>query len=54
MARDDDKGNVKEKVEDVVGNGSKSKEALTAAAVSAVGALAAAKGPDLVRTVVGA
>ena len=30
------------------------KEALTAAAVSAVGALAAAKGPDLVRKVVGA
>lgn len=54
MARDDEKGGVKEKVEDVVGNGSKSKEALTAAAVSAVGALAAAKGPDLIRKVVGA
>jgi uncharacterized membrane protein len=44
-----------EKVEEAVGgNGSKTKEALTAAAVSAVGALAAAKGPDLVRKVVGA
>jgi hypothetical protein len=54
MAREDDTGAVKEKVEEVVGNGSKSKEALTAAAVSAVGALAASKGPDLIRKVVGA
>lgn len=53
MAREET-GGVKEKVEEVVGNGSKSKEALTAAAVSAVGALAAAKGPDLIRKVVGA
>lgn len=53
MAREDGKSAVKEKVEDVAGNGSKSKEALTAAAVSAVGALAAAKGPDLIRKVVG-
>jgi hypothetical protein len=54
MAREDDTGAVKEKVEEVVGNGSKSKDALTAAAVSAVGALAASKGPDLIRKVVGA
>ena len=54
MARENGDSTVKEKVEDVVGNGSKSKEALTAAAVSAVGALAAAKGPDLIRKVVGA
>jgi Polyketide cyclase / dehydrase and lipid transport len=54
MARENGDTSVKEKVEDVVGNGSKSKEALTAAAVSAVGALAAAKGPDLIRKVVGA
>jgi hypothetical protein len=54
MARENGKSAVKEKVEDVAGNGSKSKEALTAAAVSAVGALAAAKGPDLIRKVVGA
>lgn len=53
MAREDT-GGVKDKVEEVVGNGSKSKEALTAAAVSAVGALAASKGPDLIRKVVGA
>ncbi len=45
---------VKDKVEDVAGDGSKAKEALAAAAVSAVGALAAAKGPDLVRKVAGA
>src|SRR6476659_11280755 len=54
MASDDDTGGVKEKVEEVVGNGSKSKEILASAAVSAIGALAAAKGPDLVRKVVGA
>ena len=54
MAREDDTGGVKEKVEDVVGNGSKSKEVLASAAVSAIGALAAAKGPDLVRKVAGA
>lgn len=54
MARQDEGSSVKEKVEDAVGNGSKSKEALTAAAVSAVGALAASKGPDLIRKVVGA
>jgi uncharacterized membrane protein len=55
MADDDGKGTVQEKVEDVVGgNGSKTKEVLTSAAVSAVGALAAAKGPDLVRKVAGA
>jgi hypothetical protein len=53
MAREDDGSSVKEKVEDIAGNGSKSKEALTAAAVSAVGALAASKGPDLIRKVVG-
>jgi hypothetical protein len=54
MAREDDGSSIKEKVEDIAGNGSKSKEALTAAAVSAVGALAASKGPDLIRKVVGA
>jgi uncharacterized membrane protein len=54
MAGEDEKGAVKEKVEDVVGNGSKTKEVLASAAVSAIGALAAAKGPDLVRKVVGA
>ena len=54
MASDDDTGGVKEKVEEAVGNGSKSKEILASAAVSAIGALAAAKGPDLVRKVVGA
>jgi hypothetical protein len=53
MASEDVKNTVKEKVEDVTGNGSKGKEALVAAAVSAVGALAASKGPDLVRKVVG-
>src|SRR5579864_8647942 len=53
MAPENGKSAVKEKVEDVAGNGSKSKEALTAAAVSAVGALVAAKGPDLIRKVVG-
>jgi uncharacterized membrane protein len=53
MAGEETKG-AKEKVEEVVGNGSKTKEALAAAAVSAVGALAASKGPDLVRKVVGA
>ena len=53
MASEDAKNTVKEKVEDVTGNGSKGKEALVAAAVSAVGALAASKGPDLVRKVVG-
>jgi len=54
MASEDAKNTVKEKVEDVTGNGSKGKEALVAAAVSAVGALAASKGPDLVRKVAGA
>ena len=54
MARQDDGSGVKDKVQDIAGNGSKSKEALTAAAVSAVGALAASKGPDLIRKVVGA
>ena len=54
MARQDEGSSVKDKVEDIAGNGSKSKEALTAAAVSAVGALAASKGPDLIRKVVGA
>jgi uncharacterized membrane protein len=54
MARENETSGVKEKVEDVVGNGSKSKEVLASAAVSAVGALAAAKGPDLFRRVVGA
>lgn len=54
MASEDAKSTVQEKVQDVVGNGSKTKEALTAAAVSAVGALAASKGPDLVRKVAGA
>src|SRR3954467_15001291 len=53
MAGDDGSG-VKDKVEELTGNGSTSKEALTAAAVSAVGALAASKGPDLIRKVVGA
>src|SRR4051794_2926621 len=53
MAGDDGNG-VKDKVEELTGNGSTSKEALTAAAVSAVGALAASKGPDLIRKVVGA
>jgi hypothetical protein len=54
MADHDDGSSLKDKIEDVAGNGSKSKEALTAAAVSAVGALAASKGPDLIRKVVGA
>jgi uncharacterized membrane protein len=53
MAREDTDG-ATEKVKEAVSDGSKTKEALTAAAVSAVGALAAAKGPDLVRKVVGA
>jgi hypothetical protein len=53
MAGDEESG-VKDKVEELTGNGSTSKEALTAAAVSAVGALAASKGPDLIRKVVGA
>jgi uncharacterized membrane protein len=53
MAGEDTNG-ATEKVKDAVSDGSKTKEALTAAAVSAVGALAAAKGPDLVRKVVGA
>jgi uncharacterized membrane protein len=53
MAGEETKG-AKEKVEEVVGNGSKTKEAVAAAAVSAVGALAASKGPDLVRKVIGA
>jgi uncharacterized membrane protein len=54
MAREDTKGSVKDKVEDVVDGGFKSKEVLTSAAVSAVGAIAAAKGPDLIRRVAGA
>ena len=54
MAREDGKDKVKDKVEDVADGGFSSKEVLTSAAVSAVGALAAAKGPDLVRRVVGA
>jgi uncharacterized membrane protein len=53
MAGEDTDG-ATEKVKEAVSDGSKTKEALTAAAVSAVGALAAAKGPDLVRKVVGA
>jgi hypothetical protein len=54
MAREDGKSKLKDKVEDVANGGFSSKEALTSAAVSAVGAIAAAKGPDLVRRVVGA
>lgn len=54
MAREDGKSKLKEKVEDVADGGFSSKEALTSAAVSAVGAIAAAKGPDLIRKVVGA
>lgn len=54
MARENGKSSVKEKVEDVADGGFSSKEVLTSAAVSAVGAIAAAKGPDLVRRVVGA
>jgi uncharacterized protein YndB with AHSA1/START domain len=53
MAGDDGSG-LKDKVENMAGDGSKSKEALTSAAVSAIGALAAAKGPDLIRKVTGA
>jgi uncharacterized protein YndB with AHSA1/START domain len=53
MAGEDTDG-ATEKVKEAVSNGSKTKEALTAATVSAIGALAAAKGPDLVRKVVGA
>jgi uncharacterized protein YndB with AHSA1/START domain len=53
MARDDAKNSVQEKVEEVVGNGSTTKEVLTSAAVTAVGAIAAAKGPDLIRKVTG-
>jgi uncharacterized membrane protein len=51
---DEETNGATEKVKEVVGDGSKTKEALAAAAVSAAGALAAAKGPDLVRKVVGA
>jgi uncharacterized protein YndB with AHSA1/START domain len=54
MAGENGKSKVKEKVEEVADGGFKSKEVLTSAAVSAVGAIAAAKGPDLVRRVVGA
>jgi hypothetical protein len=54
MARQGEGSSVKDKVEDAVSNGSKSKEALTSVAVSAIGALAASKGPDLYRKVVGA
>jgi uncharacterized membrane protein len=54
MAHEDGNGSVKEKLEEVVEDGSKTKEVLASAAVSAVGALAAAKGPDLVKRVVGA
>ncbi len=54
MAREQAKDTVQEKVQDVVGDGSKAKEVLASAAVSAVGALAAAKGPDLVRRIAGA
>lgn len=54
MADDNGNGGVKEKLEDVVGEGSKTKEVLASAAVSAVGALAASKGPALVKRVVGA
>jgi uncharacterized protein YndB with AHSA1/START domain len=53
MAREDAKSSVQEKVEDVVGNGSTKKEVLTSAAVTAVGALAAAKGPDLIKKITG-
>jgi uncharacterized protein YndB with AHSA1/START domain len=54
MAGANGKSKVKEKVEEVADGGFSSKEVLTSAAVSAVGAIAAAKGPDLVRKVVGA
>jgi len=54
MARQGDGSSVKDKVEDVAGNASGSKEAITSVAVSALGALAAAKGPDLFRKVAGA
>lgn len=54
MSDDNGKSSVQEKVEEVVGDGSKTKEVLASAAVSAVGALAAAKGPDLVRRAIGA
>jgi hypothetical protein len=54
MARENGTNKVKEKVEEVADGGFSSKEVLTSAAVSAVGAIAAAKGPDLVRKVVGA
>lgn len=50
----DDRSGLKDKVENLGGDGSKSREALTSAAVSAIGALAAAKGPDLIRKVAGA
>jgi hypothetical protein len=53
MAREDAKSSVQEKVEDVVGNGSTKKEVLTSAAVTAIGAIAAAKGPDLIKKVTG-
>jgi uncharacterized protein YndB with AHSA1/START domain len=53
MAREDAKSSVQEKVEDVVGNGSTTKEVLTSAAVTAVGAIAATKGPDLVKKLTG-
>jgi hypothetical protein len=54
MAREDEASGVTKKVEDVLGNSSNSKEVLASAAVSAVGALAAAKRPDLVRKLAGA
>jgi uncharacterized membrane protein len=54
MARQGQGSSVKDKVEDVAGGGSKVKEAIVPVAVSAIGALATAKGPDLVRKVAGA
>jgi uncharacterized protein YndB with AHSA1/START domain len=54
MARQGDGSGVKDKIEDITGDGGKSKEIITSAAVSAIGALAAAKGPDLIRKVAGA
>jgi uncharacterized protein YndB with AHSA1/START domain len=54
MARQGEGSSVKDKVESVAGDGSNMKDAIVPVAVSAIGALAAAKGPDLVRKVVGA
>jgi len=54
MARQGEGSGVKDKVEDLAGDGSKVKEAIVPVAVTAISALAATKGPDLFRKVAGA